>query len=54
MLDKFVEKLGIEPDDFKIRIKRITLDEAVTGYVSKLERTVQERIGKQIEEAKKR
>jgi len=53
MLDKFVEKLGIEPElILKLESNEITLDEAVTGYVSKLERTVQERLGKQIEEAK--
>ena len=53
MLDKFVEKLGIEPElILKLEANEITLDEAVTGYVSKLERTVQERLGKQIEEAK--
>ena len=53
MLDKFVEKLGIEPElILKLEANEISLDEAVTGYVSKLERTVQERLGKQIEEAK--
>jgi len=53
MLDKFVEKLGIEPELIsKLESNEITLDEAVTGYVSKIERTVQERLGKQIEEAK--
>jgi hypothetical protein len=42
MLDKFVEKLGIEPELLqKLEANEITLDEAVTGYVSKLERTVQ-------------
>jgi hypothetical protein len=53
MLEKFVEKLGIEPElILKLEANEITLDDAVSGYVSKFEKTISERLGKQIEEAK--
>ena len=53
MLEKFVEKLGIEPElILKLEANEISLDDAVTGYVSKFEKTIAERLGKQIEESK--
>jgi len=52
-LKSVVEKLGFDNETLsKIENNEVTIDDAVTGYVSKLERTVQERIGKQIEESK--
>lgn len=53
MLEKFVEKLGIEPElILKLESNEISLDDAVSGYVSKFEKTIAERLGKQIEESK--
>ena len=53
MLEKFVEKLGIEPElILKLEANEISLDDAVSGYVSKFEKTIADRLGKQIEEAK--
>lgn len=52
-LKTVVEKLGFDNETLsKIEANEINVDEAVTSYVSKLEKTVQERIGKQIEESK--
>ena len=52
-LKSVVEKLGFDNETLsKIENNEINVDEAVTGYVSKLEKTVQERIAKQVEEAK--
>jgi hypothetical protein len=52
-LKSVVEKLGFDNETLsKIENNEVTIDEAVTGYVSKLERTVQERIAKQVEESK--
>jgi hypothetical protein len=52
-LKTVVEKLGIDADTLtKLEKGEVNPDEVVTGYVSKLEKTVQERIGKQIEESK--
>jgi len=53
MLEKFVEKLGIEPElILKLESNEISLDDAVGSYVSKFEKTISERLGKQIEESK--
>jgi hypothetical protein len=52
-LKTVVEKLGFDNETLsKIEKNEINVDEAVTGYVSKLEKTVQERIAKQVEETK--
>jgi len=52
-LKSVVEKLGFDNETLsKIENNEVTIDDAVTGYVSKIERTVQERLGKQIEESK--
>jgi hypothetical protein len=52
-LKSVVEKLGFDNETLsKIENNEVTIDDAVTGYVSKLEKTVQERIAKQVEESK--
>ena len=48
-----VEKLGFDAETLaKIESNEITVDEAVTVYVSKIEKTTAERLAKQIEESK--
>jgi hypothetical protein len=52
-LKTVVEKLGFDADTLaKIENNELSVDEAVTGYVSKIEKTTAERIAKQIEESK--
>ena len=52
-LKDFVGKLGVDADTLtKIEKQEISLDDAVSGYVSRIEKTVEERLSKQIEETK--
>ena len=53
-LKTVVEKLGFDPETLdKISKNEIGIDDAVTGYVSKIEKSVSERLARQIEEQKK-
>lgn len=52
-LKDFIGKLGVDSDTLsKLEKQEISLDDAVSGYVSKIEKTVEERLAKQIEETK--
>jgi hypothetical protein len=52
-LKTVVEKLGFDAETLtKLEKNEITVDDAVTGYVSKIEKTTAERLAKQIETEK--
>lgn len=53
-LKTVIEKLGFDNELLtKIETGEIQIDEAVTNYVSKVEKSIEERISKQVEEQKK-
>lgn len=52
-LKTVVEKLGFDADTLtKIEKNELSVDDAVNGYVSKIEKTTADRLAKQIEDAK--
>jgi len=53
-LKTVVEKLGFDPETLdKLSKNELPIDDAVNGYVSKIEKSVTERLARQIEEQKK-
>jgi len=53
-LKTVVEKLGFDPETLdKLSKNELPIDDAVNGYVSKIEKSVTERLSRQIEEQKK-
>lgn len=53
-LKTVVEKLGFDPETLdKLSKNELPIDDAVNGYVSKIEKNVSERLARQIEEQKK-
>ena len=53
-LKTVVEKLGFDPETLdKLSKNELPIDDAVSGYVSKIEKSVTERLARQIEEQKK-
>jgi hypothetical protein len=53
-LKTIVEKLGFDPETLdKLSKNELPIDDAVNGYVSKIEKSVTERLARQIEEQKK-